>query len=218
MDPMRTVLSRIMLITIAVCGATLVPTPARAIVISMDPLVSVVNEGDSFGVDIWVSGLERRQDEIVSAFDLDVLFRGSILGATGFTFSSELGDPDDPDEVITGFSSSFGYADIFAVSFLSDNLLAAGQGNRVLLGQLWFDALREGVTLLSFGDDPQFGRNIVGRDALSLDPVLAIPSITVVRASVPEPGTLALLGLGLLGLAICKRRLQPAPPAHRSST
>lgn len=215
MDPMRRVLSRIMLITIAVCGATLVPTPARAIVISMDPLVSVVNEGDSFGVDIWVSGLERRQDEIVSAFDLDVLFRGSILGATGFTFSSELGGPDD---VITGFSSSFGYADIFAVSFVEDDLLAAGQGNRVLLGQLWFDALREGVTLLSFGDDPQFGRNIVGRDALSLDPVLAIPSITVVRASVPEPGTLALLGLGLLGLAICKRRLQPAPPAHRSST
>lgn len=211
MDVTRSFRSKFAVIAIAVCCGALSSAPARAVIISMDPLLSVVNEGDSFGVDIWVSGLERRQDEIVSAYDLDILFQGSILSATGFTFSAELGGPDD---VLSGFSSSFGYADIFSVSFLDDDFLAAQEGGRVLLGQLQFAALHAGVTLLQFGDDPLSGRNIVGRNALTLDPIFSIPSITVVRP-VTEPGTLFLLGFGLLGLALCKRHSRHASPGHR---
>jgi hypothetical protein len=206
---------RASLIAIAACCIALVPAPARAIVISLNPVLSVVNEGDSFGVDIWVSGLHAGgQDEIVSGFDLDILFSGSILGATGFTFSAALGGPDD---VITSFSSSFGYADIFAVSFLSDDFLAGQQGGTVWLGQLQLSALNAGITLLTFGTDPVSGRNIVGRDALSLSPTFTIPAITVVRR-VPEPGTLALFAFGVLALALCKRRSLPVPSRHRSLT
>lgn len=201
--------------TLALAMGLLSAAPAEAVIIRFDPLVSVVYEGDSFGVDVWVRGLHASDsDEIVAGFDLDVFFSGSILAATDFAFGSGLGPVDD---TFYGFTSGAGFADIFQFNFLlSDDELAAMQGGTVRLGTLQFVALGAGITPLWFGDDPLFGRNIVGRDGLTLDPIFAIPAVTVVRRAVPEPGTVTLVGLSLLALAFCRprlrhRRLRPSP-------
>ncbi|HQW08211.1 MAG TPA: hypothetical protein PLK05_03430 [Steroidobacteraceae bacterium] len=192
----RTRSFKLLALLLALSGAS----SAHAILLSLDPLVSTVYEGDSFGVNIRVSGLHARgSDEIVSAFDLDVLFNDLLLNATGFNFGSALGDPD-LDTLYT-FSALGGVADIFQLSFLDDDTLAEAQGGSVLLGQLQFTALNPGISFLTFGTDPLFGHNIVGRNGESLTPVHAIPAVTIIRrVAVPEPDVLALTGFALLML------------------
>lgn len=192
-------------------GAALLSAPAQAVLISFDPVTSTVFEGGTVDVGIRVSGLEDGQDEIVSAFDLDVLFDAAIVMATGFTFGAELGSDLDSffDHVFDNNVATGGLADLWQVSLLSSELLAATQGASVLLGQLHFAAVGVGQSSLAFGEDPLFGRNVVGRDPFSSLPVTAaLGAVTVLArpVNVPEPATLALLGPALLALFAARRR------------
>ncbi len=193
----------------ALLAGTLTSQSANAVAIELAPADTDGFVGDLFNVDVIVSGLSSGETgEIVSAFDLDVLYDSAILNATSIAFGPALGLTD-----IDTFASSIfapGRLDFANISLLLNDELAALQGDSVLLASLTFSAIGSGFSTRTFDTLMPPGITLVGSDPFSTLPIdFAGSALLTVRerpASVPEPGTLALLGLGLLGIAAARKR------------
>jgi len=166
----------------------------------------MVDVGESFDVDVVVSGLDAA-GEIVSAFDLDVLYDASVLSATDVQFTGNLGIVDF--DTITEVNFFSGVVDFLEINiFLTDAELAILQpGDSVTLATLSFSALTDGVSSLMFGPDPNTGNNVVGSLFSSLQLSAIEQAQVTVLAQIPEPGTFFLILGGLL-LAGMKKRTQ----------
>jgi hypothetical protein len=184
-------------------GAMLSATPASAITLTFTPSAQHVNVGDTVSVDVTLSGLGS---EILSAYDLNFLWDSSVLNWAVITVSDNLGmslgiNHNGLPNGNAGFDNS---------SLEADADLAAVQPDDFLMFRFTFTALADGVTSFTLGLDPDFERNFVGLDALSLNVDVGSACIAVgqgeCRTAVPEPGTLALLGLGVLGMGLSRRR------------
>jgi hypothetical protein len=155
-------------------------------------------------VDIVVAGLEASDpDEIVSAFDLDVSYDPAIVVATGVTFYTSLGGPE---EWFYGAVLEVGLVDLWEVSLLSDVELQGLQGDSVVLASLTFVALAAGTTAIAFVPDLVFGIDVKGLNAEILALEASEGSITVEGSQIPEPGTALLLACGLARLALSRHR------------
>jgi len=193
----------------ALLAGTFTAHSAHAVAIQFAPAVGGGFVGDVFNIDVFVSGLSSGETgEIVSAFDLDVLYDPTILNATSIAFGAGLGVAD-----IDTFTSSFfssGRLDFANVSLLLNDQLAGLQGDSVLLASLSFSAIGIGSSTLIFDTLTPPGIDLVGSDPFARLPVdFAGSALLTVRerpVSVPEPGTIALLGLGLLGIAAARKR------------
>ena len=162
---------------------------AMAVSVSLTPNPLTVTMGDSVDVDFTVADLGG---QIVSAYDLDLLFDPTVLGVSNVTFNSVLGNPGV--DTVNGWSVLSGnILDIFEVSLLSDTDLAALQnGSSVTPVKISFQAVADGTTELSLRWDAF--NDIKGRDNQVIYP-----------ASVPEPASLLLFSVGLIGFGASRR-------------
>ena len=182
---------------------------AQAVVLGIVPPSQAVSVGDPVSVDLGISGLGNYGPESLGAFDLDITYDPSILSFNNISFGLLLGDPLW-DEAETGFDDSIGTVNIFEWSYLEaassscifcmppylDDL----QPSSFTLATLTFDTLAPGTTSLAISV------NALG-DARG-DPLgdVALMSGSLTVTAVPEPGALLILGSGLAGLALSRRR------------
>lgn len=188
--------------------------PARAALIYISPAQQQVAVADTLSVDVFVSGLAG---EIVSGWDLLLLFDSTILQATDVFFDLANFDDDPFLDAFYDATISGGEVNSFMVSALSDAELALKQAEPVRLFSVSFLALTDGVSLLTFGTDPDFELNVTGREGLSLPLVVRGACVGVGQGQcateVPAPATLWLFTLAALMLLRRQFRLTDKKPA-----
>ncbi len=173
-----------------------VPYSVEALTIGFAPSSQTVSMGDSVQVDVIVSSLGG---EVVSAYDLDVLYDSSILLATGVTFGVLLGDEAWFEVFNDSDTSLAGVIDFAQLSLLSDADLVALQPDSFTLATLEFQAIGSGTSSLDFMFDAF--NDIKGLDASLLEASAEPGSVTVANP-IPEPHAALVFGLGALVIGV----------------
>lgn len=170
---------------------------ASAINVSISPVTQDASVSDDVEVKIVVSGLGNGAAPSLGAYDLDLFFNPSLLDISSIFFGNQLD--------ILGLGSfqlvTPGVGSVNLVEFSLDTPaeLDTLQAGDFILAYVHFTALAPGTSLLSLSVNV-FG-DALG-DPLAVEPISDAGVTITGQTTVPEPGTLALLGLasGLLAL------------------
>ena len=171
---------------------------ARAISLDFVPSSQKVLVGNPLDVSIVISGLVDNAAPSLGTFDLDVLFNPLLLAFNSVVFGNQL------DLFGLGSNTSVtpgaGNMNLFELSLDLPGDLENQQAGSFTLASLTFNTLAVGVSPLSLSV------NALG-DATGNSLVADVSGGSITTTAIPEPSTLLLLGSGLIGLVVFKRKL-----------
>lgn len=200
---------RLLAVAAASLGTLLSTAPAQAITVSISPATQNVAVGDPASIDIVVSGLTQPGDA-VGGFYLLLAFNDTFLSGVDFDLDPDgrMGAFDGANDFSLGFVG--GTLDLFYVANASEDQtsLAASQGASFTLARVSFLGLAPGLSPLLLGAaelSMSDGSTLIQGVEAEDGEICVVDAGNCVRA-VPEPGTLVLVSLGMLGMGLARRR------------
>lgn len=168
------------------------PVVAKAITLEVSPTFQSVSRGTNAQVDVWFKNPGGAQ---LGAYQVILNYDPTILAYQNMSFSAAIGDPGW--SVVAPDTGSVFFA------YLPDPPALQTGTDDLLLFSVIFATHAAGTSALTL-TDPVLGD--LNYDSLSVE--LASGTIEVTQSSnpVPEPGTLLLFGVGLLGLLYRRRK------------
>jgi hypothetical protein len=181
-------------------------TLVAAISVQAEPTVSLkvfnsanvqngnINVGDNFNIEVWANGNGVGEDLLTFGFDVNAV--EPYFSYTGYTLGFNFSDASDPSipNNVSGWGSISD--DNVLLTTLSFTGLDAGTGNAQALGLS--DGYFYGLIYESDMYDINATTSITINPSGGTGPDPTLPT--------PEPGTLILLGFGLIGVVGLKKR------------
>jgi hypothetical protein len=192
----------------AVAVGTLLPTaPVQAVTVSVSPVSQTIGVASPASVNIVVSGLTQA----LGGFQFVLTFNNTILASVGQT-----PNPDNKMGALPlDLSGVFVAGSPFDVFYVADAGaveadLAAAQGAGFTLATVGFTGANPGLSALTLSgvelSNFTGGATIPGVVVENGEICVTAPGAADCPRDVPEPGTLVLLTLGMLGIGLTRRR------------
>jgi len=196
------------------CLVCLKAPEAGAVTIALEASSETVDIGESFDVNLNISGLNEGGTPSLGVYDIDVLFDASLLALTSVT----VGDPVLGEQLalvfpsITFIQPTAGGVNVFELSLDAPADLIALQTDAFTLVTLSFDAVGLGTaeftpSVAALGDE-------LG-NPLSIDELIGTQVLTQIGTQappIPEPSAVVLFGLGLAVLRMRRDRALTRSP------